>query len=171
MPTVRLLTPDDAPAYARLRREMLLDAPWSFTRTPDDDPGCNAPGVAASLAAPDGYAIAAAFNNAGLPVAAAGIRRPDPAKLAHRAQLWGVYVTPTHRRLGLAARVIGAAIAAARAWPRHPRIDSVSLTVSDRAPGALALYLKLGFTPWGHEPAAMRIGAESAGETHMLLTL
>lgn len=172
--TVRLLTPDDALAYTHLRREMLADSPWAFTRSPEDDPGCNAQGLAASLARPSGYAIAGAFAHGHGPqqlVAVAGIIRNDSPKTAHRANVWGVYVSPHKRKAGLARAVITTAINTAFDWPAEPfpnRVDTVTLSVSENSPAALALYLSLGFTPWGTQPDAVRINTATYAETHMI---
>lgn len=184
MPTVRLLTPADATAYTLIRREMLADAPWSFIRSPEDDPGCNADGLAAQIersnAGPTGrYAICGAFDAAPPGprlIAVAGIARAEQIKASHRATVWGVYVTPAHRRKGLARAVITGAIDAARAWPAaapFPPIDSIALAVSENAPGARALYQSMGFTAWGTEPDTVRINGAKPGyaETHMLMRL
>ncbi|HZW07106.1 MAG TPA: GNAT family N-acetyltransferase [Phycisphaerales bacterium] len=174
--TVRLLTPDDARAYSALRREMLDDAPWAYFRSPEDDPGCKPDSVAAELASTDRYAIAGAFtNDAGSRlVAAAGIVRSGSLKTAHRAVVWGVYTSPSHRGRGLARAVIAAAIDGARAWrqgPGVPPIQAVTLSVSERSVGACALYISMGFVPWGTEPDVVRIGAERYAETHMHMDL
>ena len=34
---IRLLTPADAHAYIAIRREMLVEAPWAFASSPEDD--------------------------------------------------------------------------------------------------------------------------------------
>jgi RimJ/RimL family protein N-acetyltransferase len=177
--TVRLLTPADAVAYTVLRREMLADAPWAFLRSPEDDPGCNATGLATSLARPAGYAIAGAFaHDQPQPrlVAVAGVHRAEPLKAAHRATIFGVYVSPANRGTGLGRAVVAAAIEAARSWPAAPpipKVDLVTLSVSERSSTAQQLYLKMGFKPWGTEPDAVRIPGHPRGyaETHMQLKL
>ena len=171
--TIRLLTPDDANAYTILRREMLADSPWAFLRSPQDDPGCNAAGLMTSLSKPTGFAIAAAFahDQPTTPVAVAGIVRSEPIKAAHRALIWGVYTSPTHRGHGLARSIIAAAIEAARAWPVTPRVDCFTLSVSEKSTAAYGLYLSMGFVPWGTEPDAVRLGDGKPGyaEVHMQL--
>jgi hypothetical protein len=93
---VRLLTPEDAPAYVALRRQMLLDAPWAFASTPENDRGSDVAKVAASLGGP-GYAIAGAFGGAGLASVAVAFREKNP-KRAHLAWIVSVYTHPASRR-------------------------------------------------------------------------
>ena len=52
-----------------------------------------------------------------------------------------------------------------------PEVTQVHLAVADRGRPARALYESLGFVTWGTEPAALRIGEETAAEHHMVLTL
>ena len=167
MPSVRLLTPDDAPAYAALRREMLVDTPWAFLRSIDDDFAVRPEGIAAKLRENEND-IAAAFDESDPPrlLASAGVVRLDPKKTRHRALIWGVYVTPAARGQGLGRAVMALAINTARSWPG---VECIWLSVSDRTTAARSLYESLGFKVWGTEPDAIRIGNESAAEHHMHL--
>lgn len=168
MPVIRLLTPDDAPAYAALRREMLVDTPWAFLRSIDDDFAVEPEGIAAKLRENESD-IAAAFNEDRTRLlASAGVVRLDPKKTRHRALIWGVYVTPTARGQGLGRAVMTLAINSARSWPG---VECIWRSVSDRTPAARALYESLGFKVWGTEPDAIRINGESAHEHHMHLRL
>ncbi|MFT3685801.1 MAG: GNAT family protein [Phycisphaerales bacterium] len=172
-PTVRLLTPADAHAYTNIRREMLADSPWAFSRTPSDDPGCNPEGLAESLSKTSGFAIAAGVDAAGRLVGVAGVSRNDSPKLSHRAILWGVYVSPTYRGRGLSREVVSAAVDAAFSWPMDGSgepFSIVNLSVSEFATTARALYQSLGFVAWGTQPDALRTGGRSYAETHMQIT-
>ncbi len=167
MPTVRLLTAEDARAYAALRREMLVDTPWAFLRSIDDDFAVVESEIAAKLRENEND-IAAAFDDADPTrlLASAGVVRLDPKKTRHRALIWGVYVTPSARGRGLGRAVMNLAIDTARTWRG---VECIWLSVSDRTPAARALYGSLGFVTWGTEPDAIRIGGESAAEHHMHL--
>jgi ribosomal protein S18 acetylase RimI-like enzyme len=128
---------------------MLTDAPWAFSAS--DTPS-------APMTAPTGLEL----------VAAAGIRRLQGSKSAHRAQLWGVFVEPAQRGRGLGRRVVVAAIARARGWPG---VDYVDLGVSEQAPEARHLYESLGFRPWGREPESTCVGDRRYDEIYMTLRL
>lgn len=166
---LRLLTPEDASAYAQLRREMLLDSPWAFLRSADDDFAVRPEGIAERLREPENV-IAAALDGATAPrlLASAGLVRPQTKKTMHRAFIWGVYVTPSARGRGLGRSVMELAINTARSWPG---LECITLSVSERQPAARALYESLGFTVWGTEPDAIRIEGERSAEHHMHLQL
>lgn len=166
-PTIRPLAPNDAPAYAALRREMLADSPWAFMSSLADDRGVNEAEMRASLAR-EGFAVLGAFDAANRLIAVAGINRESKSKRAHVAGIWGVYVTPSARGGGLSRAVIQAAIAAARAWPG---VHALALSVSENSPAAQRVYTSLGFVSWGTEPDALRVGDRSYAELHMRLSL
>ncbi len=169
MSAIRLLTPEDAPAYAALRREMLVDSPWAFLRSIDDDFAVVEREIAAKLGENEND-IAGAFDDdePSRLLASAGVVRLEPRKTRHRALIWGVYVTPAARGRGLGRAVMNLAIDTARTWPG---IDYIWLSVSERTLAARAMYESLGFVTWGTEPDVMRIGCESAAEHHMHLRL
>lgn len=162
--TIRALTPADAAIYIALRREMLLDSPWSFSSSPEDDQGLKPEFITARLVEP-GQAIVGAFEDDGRLVGAAGLRRHTSLKMAHRAHIWGVYVTPAARGRGIAAQVMERTLDIARSWPG---VNSVGLSASVRSEAARHLYEKLGFVAWGREPAALTIDGKAYDEFHMV---
>lgn len=165
-PTVRVLTPDDAAAYRELRAEMLEDSPWAFSSSPEDDRVRDPASAAAYLGAPD-RAIVGGFKGERL-VGSAGVMRDEHRKLAHRAWVWGVYVTPEARKKGVARACMQLAIETARGWGG---VEALTLSASERSKGALALYRSLGFEPWGVERDVVRIGECAYDEIHMALRL
>lgn len=164
------LTPDDATRLRVLRAESLVTDPWSFGAAPGDDRFESDDFTRAFLADPNHaiLAIEDGSDPAKPLLAMAGLFGPTRAKQPHIAGIWGVYTTTRARRRGCARALMHAAIDHARAWPAVTRIY---LSVSERNPEARALYESLGFTTWGIEPDAVRIGNESADERHMNLRL
>jgi ribosomal protein S18 acetylase RimI-like enzyme len=163
--TVRRLLPADAGAFVRLRREALDDAPFAFEASPDDD-FAGSEEFVRDATAQGGRTILGAFapELAGV----VGLFRERSRKAAHKARLWGLYVRPEFRRLGLGLILVRQAIEFARS------LDGVSileLSVSEKASTATALYERLGFRVWGVEPAALRVGGEDLAERHMRLEL
>ncbi len=166
--TTRLLTPADAPLFAALRREALLDTPHAFSNTPDEDRPVE--DTARSLAGPN-YAIIGAFEDTSDPprlVGIAGLIREPRLKLSHIATIWGVYVTPTHRSRGIAASLIAHALDTARSWPGLTR---VRLSVSSGCPAAQRVYERAGFRAWGTEPDGLRHQGASYDEVYLSLAL
>jgi RimJ/RimL family protein N-acetyltransferase len=164
--TVRALTAADVPAFVALRREALRDSPWAFAASEESDVGVNAELMTQRIVEP-GQAIVGAFEGERL-IGIAGMVRNRHGKMAHRAAVWGVYVTPSARGRGVAEGIIRELLAIARTLPG---LDSVSLQVSARAEGARRVYERLGFRRWGVEPAALRLDGVAYDETHMVIEL
>lgn len=166
MPKTILLTPEDAPDYVAIRREMLQDAPWAFLASEAQDRGCDVEKVRVSLARADAAIVG--IREDGKLVATAGVVREEAMKRRHIAMIWGVYVTPAARGRGCARAVVSRAIDVARSWEG---IGSIHLAVNENAPEARRLYESLGFLAWGFEPDAVRIDGKSYGEHHMHIAL
>jgi RimJ/RimL family protein N-acetyltransferase len=165
-PSIRPLTPADAHAYIAIRREMLADSPWAFASSLEDDPSLD-PAVAAVRTGDGGpgQAIIGAFDDGQL-IGTAGLYCGHHIKMAHRAHIWGVYISPAHRGRGIGTPLMTAAIDTARAWPG---ITSIALSCSEQSTAALRLYQRLGFQQWGREPAALVLNGRSYDEIHMVL--
>ena len=161
---VRRLTAADAEAYCDLRRESLLEAPLALTASPSSDQFSSPASVREHLAQGDGSAIFGAFAE-GL-VGAAGLSRPHHPKTRHKLTLWGMYVSPAARGRGVAAALLEAAIAHARALG-----DVAWIQLAVGLPDARRLYERFGFRPWGTEPDALRHDGRSIDESHMALLL
>lgn len=166
MYSVRPLAIHDADAFVVLRRAMLADTPWAFASSPEIDRGCK-PELVRDSVTRDGSAILGAFDGDAL-IGAAGLVRDDKPKRRHIATIWGVYVEPSARRVGVGRRIVETAIALARTWTG---VECLQLTVSEKAIAAQRLYQSLGFSTWGFEPDALRVDGRSFKETHMRLVL
>jgi RimJ/RimL family protein N-acetyltransferase len=163
---IRALNADDAEAFVEIRRAALLDTPLAFAASPEDDVASSAETIRAQLRENPGYSIFGAFDDR--LVGVLGVMRDSHIKAAHKAWLLGMYVAPDHRRRGIAAALLQAAIAQAR---RLPGVACLHLSVSDATPEARRLYERAGFQVWGSEPDALRYGGGSYIEHHMLLRL
>ena len=163
---VRQLAPADAPAFVVLRREALRDSPWAFAASEESDVGLDPAFMGARLAEA-GQAVVGAFEGERL-VGVAGLVRNKHGKMAHRANVWGVYVTPAARGRGVAEGIMRAVLDVARSWRG---VNSVGLQVSSRAEGAKRLYLRLAFIEWGVEPGALMLDGAMYDEAHMVRML
>jgi ribosomal protein S18 acetylase RimI-like enzyme len=173
------LGPADASRYSRLRSRMLVESPWSFGASPEDDEALD-PARLAELLRSEESAIFAIEASALAPwgggrpaagaelIAAAAVVRMKRPKFAHRARIWGVFVEPQYRGRGLGRAVMEAAVGAARGWPG---VDYVDLAVSANVPAAEHLYRRLGFVAWGREPEATEHAGRRHDEIHMTLRL
>jgi len=163
---IRHLQVDDAEAYLELRRRALLDAPAAFVASPEDDLVATAEAFREQLEREPDSVVIGAFREQ--LVGMAGLYRDRHRKSAHTLHLWGMYVDPEHRRSGVGAQLLEAALAHARTVPG---VEWVRLSVSSAAPAARRLYERAGFRVWGSEPDALRVGGEALVEHHMALRL
>lgn len=95
---IRRLQPRDAEQLFRLRREALIDEPFAFLSSPEDDLAASPAAVRDQLSSwSDNSAVFGDFDGADL-VGMVGLTRDRPIKAAHRACVWGDYVKSAYRR-------------------------------------------------------------------------
>ena len=164
---IRMLTVDDAAAWAALRFEALVAHPLAFGSSAPETSDDLVEVARERLAASDEAAVLGAFVEGGL-VGVVGIRRQPGLKERHKGLLWGMYVSAGSRRRGIAASLVDAALEHARRWVG---VAQVHLAVSETAVEARAMYEQLGFRAWGREPRALCVDGRFVDEHHMVLML
>jgi RimJ/RimL family protein N-acetyltransferase len=87
------------------------------------------------------------------------------AKLRHRGKVWGLYVSESMRRMGLASRLLQTVIDTAR---DVMGCEQIQLSVSKHNEASYALYLRLDFVVYGTEIHAMKIGDSYVDEYLMV---
>ncbi len=162
---VRRLTPAHAPAYRRLMLEAYTRHPEAFTSSAEERAALPEAWWEARLAeGPDApEAVFGAFVGDEL-AGTVGLLFEPRAKGRHKATLFGMMVDAAHRRHGLGAQLVVAALDHARSLPQ---LLLVQLTVTDGNDGARALYERFGFQPWGREPYAVAVGGRHVAKIHM----
>jgi ribosomal protein S18 acetylase RimI-like enzyme len=90
------------------------------------------------------------------------------AKLAHKAFIWGVYVAPEARGLGVGTKVVRHALSYAA---DTLRVRQVNLGVNTKNTAAVALYRKLGFVEYGLERGFLLVAGELHDEYQMVCLL
>lgn len=150
--TIRRLVPEDAAAMKALRMEGLTLHPDAFGTSPDEEEARPLADVAAMIAnaAPGG--VFGAFVDGSL-VGIAGFAVEQRRKRCHLGRVWGVYVRAGYRGQGIARGLMERIIADARST-----VLVLQLTVVTQNEEARGLYRALGFTPYGLERRALRIG-------------
>jgi ribosomal protein S18 acetylase RimI-like enzyme len=87
-------------------------------------------------------------------------------KLAHRGNIWGVYVRPAGRGKGLGRVLISHLLAEAAT-----QVKQVHLTVVTDNAAAVRLYQQLGFETYGTEPRSLMAGGRYFDEYLMVRKL
>ena len=159
---LRRLTPDDAALYRDIRLEGLADSPDAFGSTLETEGQRPLTAFAARLA--DTYVIGA-FSGSHL-AGVAGFAVAAGPKHAHKGLLWGMYVRPADRGLGIGRRLVEAIIEHAR---EHVELLQL-LVVSDNLP-ARRLYESFGFIEYGIERHATKYRGRYHDDVQMALPL
>lgn len=142
--SVRVLTAEDAEAYRTLRLAALRDHPEAFGAAYEDVAQMPRESLAASIAQPSeaGFVLAAIAEDS--LVGVLELKRDLRLKHRHRAVLFGMYVAPGWRKLGVARTLIEEAIRRAR---QFEGLEMVILAVTIGNHAARALYISAGFEP------------------------
>lgn len=164
---MRVLGERDAEVLINLRMQALEDTPMAFGASPETDFMAQRERVIDYLNDRENRLLFGAFDSAGTLVAMAGIGRGHHAKSRHRADVWGMFVSPSARRCGLGAGLLEKLVDQAKLW----NLDWLDLCVSSVVPGAQALYVKAGFVAWGTQPDGLRDGGRSIDTVSMSLRL
>ena len=163
---LRRLTEADAERFWALRLRALREHPEAFGRSYEEERATPISEVRTRVPSPPDGFVLGAWRDDEL-VGTVGLRRMAPEKQRHKAVLWGVYVAPKARGLGVARRLLAAAVADAR---ELPGLEQIQLTVGSRSPAARRLYASLGFAPFGLEQHAVKLGPGGyIDEEHMVL--
>ena len=169
---LRRLSTRDVFMYRELRLQALQESPTAFGSSYEEESLRNAETFAAGIQNSHDPA-AAVFGifgeGAGAPLLGMlGFGRENRLKRIHSGYLWGMYVMPEHRRKGLAAALLDAALAHARSLGD---IRQVTLGVTASNEGASALYKSRGFVRYGLEPDYLCIAGEYHAMEHLILML
>ncbi len=167
---IRQLTEADVEAYRVLRLHSLRESPRAFTNSYEEfSQKSNEATVRRfreQVASRVDFTLGA-FEDGRL-VGMVGFYRESAPKLRHKGYIVSMYVLPEYRSRGIARALLVEAIERAR---RLPDLKQLMLGVVVTQTTARRLYESLGFTVYGREPDAIKIGDEFFDEEFMLLRL
>lgn len=162
---IRRLSASDAAAFRALRLAALLDKPEAFVASHVEEKDQPLEHFARRLSQRAGHAVFGAFDGDSL-AGMAGLARETTLQLAHKCNVWGLYVAEFARGQGVARALLEAAIAHARATPG---VAKVTLSVDSANVAAIALYESLGFVVFAREADAVRLNGQSRDDLQMHL--
>lgn len=163
---IRPLAAPDVAAFRQIRLQAILDSPSAVWPTYEEEARRTDKEIQARIQRTDTQVVFGAFIGKGL-VGIAGLRREPLEQVAHKALLWGVFVSPDWRREGLARKIF----ARVQSFAREEGVLQIQLCVNAENVRARNLYRSLGFKSFGVEPRAMRVGDRYFDEEHMVLRL
>jgi ribosomal protein S18 acetylase RimI-like enzyme len=158
-----LLTPEHAEAYRALMLNAYTQHPEAFTTSTEER--ASLPLSFWQKRLENGGQEGAAETVFGCFVdgqlaGVAGLSVEARLKARHKATLFGMYVGPSYRQLGLGQALVAAVLAHATS---RPSLRLVQLTVTDGNTAAIALYQRHGFVPFGLEPLAVAVASADNG--------
>ena len=150
-PIIRALTVGDAISWRKLRLEMLERDPQGFFADLGQARARSEEDWRHSIpASPD--VLFGLFDGDEL-VGSCGFYAKKEPKLAHKGEMWGVYVTPAFRRRGHALALVLATIAHAKHY--------VDVLLTGASVAGAPVYKRAGFKTYGVERDAYRVNGVS----------
>ena len=163
---IRRLLPADAERYHLLRQRALAEHPEAFTSSAEEE----APLVEKTRKrlTPDPHSphdVVLGALEADVLIGAVGMSVDPRIKVRHRGHVFGMYVARERSGRGVGRQLVDAVVAHATACEG---VDSLVLTVTVGNDRAVSLYEHAGFTTFGREPGAVRVGGRHHDKLHMI---
>ena len=165
--SIRKLTGADASAFRALRLRALQEHPEAFTSSYEEDVGKPLEASAQRIDATSDNVFWGAFVDDELR-GMIGLVRETRAKNRHSGDVVAMYVAPEWGRRGIGRDLLKNLIDHAR---DEMALEQLVLTVTRDNASASELYKAVGFTTFGLEPRAIKVGGEYFDKEHMILSL
>ena len=167
---IRQLTEADAALFRTLRLRALRESPHAFTNSYEEFSQqpleSTVQRFREQVTSRVNFTLGAFVDDQ--LVGIVGFYRETALKIQHKGSIVSMYVLPEYRSQGIARALLTEAIERARCLPG---LTQLLLGVMETQTAAKRLYESLGFTVYGREPRAIKIGGEFFDEEFMVLNL
>jgi GNAT superfamily N-acetyltransferase len=164
---VERLAASDVARYRALMLHAYAAAPDAFTSTAEERAAEPDSWWLRRIADHSGESLAFGAFHDGQLVGTVTVEFATKPKTRHKAKLIGMFVHESCRGLGAGAKLVEAALAAARAR----EVCVITLTVTQGNAPAVSLYERCGFRQFGVEPMAIATPEGYKSKIHMWLPL
>jgi len=164
---IRILDKRDAEIYRELRLKSLKENPEAFLTTYEIEKDKPIEQLQQNLVPSDNRFTLGAFINGQLIGIVTFVRESNP-KVAHKGNIYAMYVSPDFRAKGIGKTLIQELIIKAK---QYEGLEQINLTVISKNTAAKRLYETNGFVTYGTERNAHKIGTQYWDEDLMALRL
>ena len=167
---VREMSVEDASEYKRIHLEALKSHPNAFAGSHEEFKEKSSEDIRTEISGlkRTGGFVVGAFSADGNLLGMIGVSRSGHKKLQHRGHVWGVYVTPSVRGVGIIRSLFDKTIKIAKETDGLVQLDIEAVTTNKKA---FELYKSVGFELCGTQPRALKVGAEYFDEYLLVLNL
>ncbi|WP_244535758.1 GNAT family N-acetyltransferase [Lentibacillus halodurans] len=163
---IRLLEPEDAETYKKIRLEALLNSPEAFSSSYDEVQDNSLDKYKVTFQSDNVFTFGAFAANELIGVVT--LARETAKKAEHRTNISALYVTSYRRGFGTGKKLIRTAVDHARSLEG---VEQICLSVIVKSNTAKSLYYALGFVPFGIHKRAVKLGDIYYDEEYMVMFL
>ncbi|MDP4086337.1 MAG: GNAT family N-acetyltransferase [Bacillota bacterium] len=163
---IRLLNPKDAGSFRKIRLEALKNHPEAFSTSFEEEQEFSLESFEERLNRNYSYTFGAFEGEKSIGIVTMYVEQR--AKLKHRANIVGMYISQEKRREGFGRSLMLEAIKKAK---EIERVEQIHLTVTSSNEAAKKLYLSLGFQTYAVDQNALKIGHTYFDDELMVLKM
>jgi len=164
----RVLTAEDTAAYCKVRLEALERDPTAFGSSMEDHRKLSESDLRSRISKDPANNFVIGVFAGGELVGTAGFVRDTGVKVRHKGKIWGVYLRAELRGQGAGRRMLQMVVERAA---KIQGLEQILINVTTTQAAAIAIYRSVGFTSFGVEPKALKIGDLYIDEEYMVLRL